>query len=111
MLFRSDNSDGGLRISNIVLDNGRIKFDIDITTTGLVDSSMQKEMRITVANKDLLVEGVDIIDEIIIYNTSGNICQRIFDSNTISLGNLPEGVYIVNVVSNNNVYKEKIIVR
>lgn len=109
--FLSDNSDGGLRISNIVLDNGRIKFDIDITTTGLVDSSMQKEMRITVANKDLLVEGVDIIDEIIIYNTSGNICQRIFDSNTISLGNLPEGVYIVNVVSNNNVYKEKIIVR
>ena len=109
--FLSDNSDGGLRISNIVSDNGKMKFDIDITATGLIDSSLQKEMRITVANKELLVEGIDIIDEIIVFNTSGSICQRISDSNTISLGNLPEGVYIVNVVSNNTIHKEKIIVR
>lgn len=109
--FLSDNSDGGLRISNIVSDNGKMKFDIDITTTGLIDSSLQKEMRITVTNKELLVEGVDIIDEIVVFNTSGNICQRVSDSNTISLASLPEGVYIVNVMSNKTVYKEKIIVR
>ena len=33
--FLSDDSDGGLRITNLVVENDKLSFDINITTTGV----------------------------------------------------------------------------
>lgn len=107
--FLSDNSDGGLRISNLSLANGKMSFDVEITTTGLLDPSLQKDLRLSLRDKTLYVEGVNKIKSITVYNTNGEMVAQGSISESISLASLTSGMYIVEINADNNNYREKII--
>ena len=109
--FLSDNSDGGLRITNLVLTNGKLSFDIEITTTGLADPTQQKELRLTVRDKVLYIEGFEVVDAINVYDVNGRLCLTNTSSETLSLYTLPAGMYIVNVIVNGHNHQEKIILQ
>lgn len=109
--FLSDDTDGGLRISNLIQKDGKMYFDIQITTTGLSDISKQESMRVYVNNNQLYVEGVDEIEEIQLIDMSGRLSKTVINNFVLSLEGIDRGLYLVSVKANGHMYNEKIIVR
>lgn len=109
--FLSDDSDGGLRITNLVIENDKLSFDINITTTGVESEQETSSFKIYLEGKTLIIHSNELIKDIVITDLSGKGILK-WDNITqpISLQQLSSGVYIVSVtLANDTTYQQKII--
>ena len=111
--FLSDDSDGGLRITNLVVENDKLSFDINITTTGVESEQETSSFKIYLESKTLIIHSNELIKDIVITDLSGKGVMK-WDNVTqpISLQQLSSGVYIVSVtLANDTTYQQKIILK
>ena len=111
--FLSDDSDGGLRITNLVIENDKLSFDINITTTGVESEQETSSFKIYLEGKTLIIHSNELIKDIVITDLSGKGILK-WDNITqpISLQQLFSGVYIVSVtLANDTTYQQKIILK
>ena len=111
--FLSDDSDGGLRITNLVVENDKLSFNIDITTTGVESEQETSSFKIYLESKTLIIHSNELIKDIVITDLSGRGVMK-WDNITqpISLQQLSSGVYIVSVtLANDTTYQQKIILK
>lgn len=111
--FLSDDSDGGLRITNLVVENDKLSFDINITTTGVESEQETSSFKIYLESKTLIIHSNELIKDIVITDLSGRGVMK-WDNITqpISLQQLSSGVYIVSVtLANDTTYQQKIILK
>lgn len=111
--FLSDDSDGGLRITNLVIENDKLSFDINITTTGVESEQETSSFKIYLEGKTLIIHSNELIKDIVITDLSGKGILK-WDNITqpISLQQLSSGVYIVSVtLANDTTYQQKIILK
>ena len=111
--FLSDDSDGGLRITNLVVENDKLSFDINITTTGVESEQETSSFKIYLESKTLIIHSNELIKDIVIIDLSGRGVMK-WDNITqpISLQQLSSGVYIVSVtLANDTTYQQKIILK
>nr|WP_320976748.1 T9SS type A sorting domain-containing protein [Bacteroides intestinalis] len=111
--FLSDDSDGGLRITNLVVENDKLSFDINITTTGVESEQETSSFKIYLESKTLIIHSNELIKDIVVTDLSGKGVMK-WDNVTqpISLQQLSSGVYIVSVtLANDTTYQQKIILK
>lgn len=107
--FLSDDSDGGLRITNLVVENDKLSFDINITTTGVESEQETSSFKIYLESKTLIIHSNELIKDIVVTDLSGKGVMK-WDNVTqpISLQQLSSGVYIVSVtLANDTTYQQK----
>ena len=68
--FLSDDSDGGLRITNLVIENDKLSFDINITTTGVESEQETSSFKIYLEGKTLIIHSNELIKDIVITDLS-----------------------------------------
>ena len=111
--FLSDNTDGGLRIGNLLVEADQLTFDISITATGIEPSPSTKRMNIYMEVNTLFLNPGENVREVVLTDLSGIIvCRKVGNIQTLSLDNLSKGVYIVSAIHTDGFKTvEKIIVK
>lgn len=111
--FLSDNSDGGLRITNLNVTENQLTFDIEIQTTGIKAVDDQKKIQFYADTNTLVLESVDDVQEVTVMDMSGNIIRKETVSvNNISLDYLAKGIYIASVkYTTGKTFQKKIIIK
>ncbi|WP_455586513.1 M6 family metalloprotease domain-containing protein [Bacteroides sp.] len=109
--FLSDNSDGGLRISNVVMEDDRLTFDINAIPTGIKDIFNDGKFTLELDNKVLYVTSQEKVERIAVVDLSGKTLMQARNTNELSLEQLSDGIYIVSVLSGNKICKQKIFLR
>lgn len=109
--FLSDNSDGGLRISNVVMEDDRLMFDISSLPTGIEDESYSKNAPFVLNNKVLYMNAGEDAVRIIVMDISGKVMKQSENTDELSLESLSDGIYIVSVLSGDNLYRQKIVIK
>ncbi|WP_320908264.1 MULTISPECIES: M6 family metalloprotease domain-containing protein [Bacteroides] len=108
--FLSDDSDGGLRITNVIMEDDKLTFDINSIPTGLESLSDNRKIQLLFNEGILYVTADTNVDHITVVDISGKILEDVKNVTQLSLKHLSKGTYIVSVLSGNDIYKRKIFI-
>ena len=73
--FLSDDSDGGLRITNVIMEDDKLTFDINSIPTGLESLSDNRKIQLLFNEGILYVTADTNVDHIIVVDISGKILE------------------------------------
>lgn len=111
--FLSDDSDGGLRITNLKVEDDKLSFDISITTTGIEAGQEADSFKMYLEENMLTIHSNDPVKSVVVTDLSGrSVMKRNDAASSLSLQELAPGVYIVSVtLASDKTYQQKIILK
>ena len=108
--FLSDNSDGGLRIRNVIMEDDKLTFEIEDIPTGFENLFDDRKMQLKMVDNTLYVSSDENVESIVVTDISGKVLEQTKNTNQLSLKQFSQGIYIVSILSGNNMYKRKIFI-
>ena len=106
--FLSDNSDGGLRIRNVIMEDDKLTFEIEDIPTGFENNLDDGKIQLRLVDNTLYVVSDENVELISVTDFSGKVLEQAKNTDQLSLKHFSQGIYIVSILSGNNMHKRKI---